>query len=78
MYLDVLNLNNVSCQNVIDGLGATSISCPALDRDLLATYFAYFIQSGFLDRPEQSQLLPLAQLLRLPLSAPVTELVAMT
>ena len=78
MYLDVLNLNNVSCQNVINGLGATSISCPALDRDLLATYFAYFIQSGFLDRPEQSQLLPLAQLLRLPLSAPVTELVAMT
>jgi amino acid adenylation domain-containing protein/thioester reductase-like protein len=77
MYLDVLNLANVSCQNVIDALGATSISCPALDSDLLATYFTYFIQSGFLDRPEQSQFLPLAQLLKLPLSEPVTELVAM-
>lgn len=55
-YLEVLNLSRVSCQNTIAGLAGTSISCPVMDTDLLDTYFAYFIQSGFLDRPQQQQI----------------------
>ena len=54
-YLEVLNLARVSCQNTISGLTGTSISCPAMDTDLLNTYFTYWIKSGFLDRPEPSQ-----------------------
>jgi amino acid adenylation domain-containing protein/thioester reductase-like protein len=50
-YLEVLTLDKVSCQNVTTGLAGTNISCPAIDRDLLDTYFTYFVQSGFLSRP---------------------------
>jgi amino acid adenylation domain-containing protein/thioester reductase-like protein len=75
-YLEVLNLTRVSCQNTIAGLAGTSINCPVMDTDLLNTYFAYFIQSGFLDRPEQPQLQAQPQIsptyVMLPLN-PVTE-----
>ncbi len=54
-YLDVLTLANVSCQNVTTGLAGTSISCPVLDREMLNTYFTYFVQSGFLDAPSMPQ-----------------------
>jgi amino acid adenylation domain-containing protein/thioester reductase-like protein len=54
-YLEVLTLEKVSCRNVISGLEETTISCPMLDADLLNTYFSYFIQSGFLTRPQSPQ-----------------------
>jgi amino acid adenylation domain-containing protein/thioester reductase-like protein len=75
-YLDVLNLGNVSCQNVIDGLVETSISCPEVNNALLGTYFAYFFQSGFLDYPEPQSSLSLDRLLKLPLAQSDTELLA--
>jgi amino acid adenylation domain-containing protein/thioester reductase-like protein len=73
-YLEVLNLGNVSRQHVNAGLAATTISCPALTSDLLATYFDYLIQSGFLDRPQPSMLL-LTELLKAPLTQSAPELV---
>ena len=74
--LDVLNLKNVSERNAIDGLKNTSISCPELTDDLLGTYFAYLIQSGFLDGLQQPQLLSLDALLELPLSQSTPEILA--
>jgi amino acid adenylation domain-containing protein/thioester reductase-like protein len=65
-YLEVLNLGNVSRQNVTDGLIETTICCPALNDDLLNTYFDYLINSGFLDRPQPSTL-SIAELLKAPL-----------
>jgi amino acid adenylation domain-containing protein/thioester reductase-like protein len=76
-YLEVLNLGNVSRQNVNEGLAETTISCPALTSDLLATYFTYLIQSGFLDHPQPSTL-SLPELLKAPLPQSDTELVVMT
>jgi amino acid adenylation domain-containing protein/thioester reductase-like protein len=76
-YLEVLNLGNVSRQNVDTGLAKTTISCPALDLDLLGIYFAYFSQSGFLDRPQPSTL-SISELLKAPLPQSDTELVVMT
>jgi thioester reductase-like protein len=39
------------CQNTLAGLAGSSIACPQVDAQLLSTYFAYFIESGFLDAP---------------------------
>ena len=39
------------CQNTLAGLAGSSIVCPQVDAQLLSTYFAYFIESGFLDAP---------------------------
>ncbi len=72
-YLEVLNLTRVSCQNTIAGLAGTSISCPAMDTDLLNSYFAYFVNSGFIDRPEQPQFPSLDLLLKMPLPQSVEE-----
>jgi thioester reductase-like protein len=44
-----------NCQNTLDGLVGTSIICPEIDSKLLNTYFSYFIRSGFLDTPQQSE-----------------------
>jgi amino acid adenylation domain-containing protein/thioester reductase-like protein len=58
-YLEVLNLDNVSCQNVMAGLAETEICCPEVNSKLLENYFTYFVQSGFLERqslPEQQLL----------------------
>jgi thioester reductase-like protein len=80
-YLEVLNLANVSCQNVNTGLtAADSIICPEIDRSLLGIYFDFFIQSGFLDYPEQQppsypQSLDMSQIL---LVHPATELLVAT
>ncbi len=52
-YLEVLTLEKVSCQNVLAGLAETRVCCPVLDTNLLNTYFSYFIESGFLTRPQQ-------------------------
>jgi amino acid adenylation domain-containing protein/thioester reductase-like protein len=81
-YLEVLNLDKVSCHNVIASLAEeNSISCPEINDDLLGTYFAYFVQSGFLDYPEQQPPLSHARLPEMPLSLlsyPVAELLVMT
>ncbi len=55
-FLDVLNLDKVSTQNAITGLAGTTIRCPDFDGSLLKTYFLYFLQSGFLGHPKQSEL----------------------
>lgn len=39
------------CQNTLDGLAGTSITCPPIDNQLLSTYFSYLIRSGFLESP---------------------------
>ncbi len=39
------------CQNTLTGLADSSIVCPPVDAQLLSTYFAYFIESGFLEAP---------------------------
>ncbi|MUH00601.1 amino acid adenylation domain-containing protein, partial [Scytonema sp. UIC 10036] len=40
------------CQNTLDGLTGTSISCPKIDDKLLRTFFSYFMHSGVLDAPQ--------------------------
>jgi amino acid adenylation domain-containing protein/thioester reductase-like protein len=84
-YLEVLTMDKVSCQNTIAGLVGTGISCPALDTELLNTYFTYLIESGFLDRaastswhrPAQPQFPLLDQLLKAPLPQSATEALMM-
>jgi amino acid adenylation domain-containing protein/thioester reductase-like protein len=83
-YLEVLDLSNVSRQNVDQGLVQTTISCPALDRDLLKVYFAYFTQSGFLNgltvtlsNRSQQPTVSISELLKTPLPQLETELVVM-
>jgi amino acid adenylation domain-containing protein/thioester reductase-like protein len=38
------------CQNVIDGMADTSVSCPPIDDKVLHTYFSYLIQNKFLNQ----------------------------
>lgn len=40
-----------NCQNTLARLADTSIACPPVDADTFATYFDYFVRSGFLDPP---------------------------
>ncbi|MBD2385758.1 non-ribosomal peptide synthetase family protein [Cylindrospermum sp. FACHB-282] len=37
------------CHNTLDGLADTSIVCPAINNQLLDTYFKYLLKQGFLD-----------------------------
>ncbi|NJL38965.1 MAG: hypothetical protein HC899_21130 [Leptolyngbyaceae cyanobacterium SM1_4_3] len=39
------------CQQTLQALAETSITCPPVNAQLLQTYFAYFVQSGFLNVP---------------------------
>ena len=39
------------CQNTLNALADTDITCPPVDDKLLRTYFSYFIHSGFLTPP---------------------------
>ena len=39
------------CQNTLDGLAGTDIVCPPINKELLDTYFSYFIKEGFLEAP---------------------------
>jgi phthiocerol/phenolphthiocerol synthesis type-I polyketide synthase E len=39
------------CRYTLDKLAGTSITCPRIDDRLLRTYFTYFINNGFLERP---------------------------
>jgi thioester reductase-like protein/amino acid adenylation domain-containing protein len=41
----------IDCQNMLDTLDGTAITCPAIDRDLFRTYISYFIDSGYLHAP---------------------------
>lgn len=41
----------ISCEKTLAALAGSSIICPPIDEKLLKTYFAYFIQSGFLKQP---------------------------
>ncbi|MDC0835285.1 thioester reductase domain-containing protein [Geitlerinema sp. CS-897] len=43
------------CQNTWDGLAGTDIICPPVDDKLLKTYFSYFIKTGFLPEPVESE-----------------------
>jgi thioester reductase-like protein len=38
----------LNCQNTVRQLTNSGITCAKVDRQLLSTYFAYFVQSGFL------------------------------
>jgi amino acid adenylation domain-containing protein/thioester reductase-like protein len=42
----------VSCQNVLEGLQATSIHCPAITPNLLKPWFSFLLKNGFLPSPE--------------------------
>ena len=49
------------CQNTLDGLENTSITCPAIDDRLLDIYFSYLIEAGFIappPMPERPQIKP--------------------
>ncbi|MCC5610103.1 amino acid adenylation domain-containing protein [Nostoc sp. CHAB 5834] len=41
----------LDCQNTLNGLAGTNISCPPVNNKLLKTYFSYFISNGFLEPP---------------------------
>ncbi|MEO0012373.1 MAG: hypothetical protein RLZZ535_762, partial [Cyanobacteriota bacterium] len=41
------------CQNTLQALAKTGISCPAMDEKLLRTYFAYLSKNGFLKPTRQ-------------------------
>lgn len=49
-YLETSSMTSQSfdCENTIKGLDTTSLICPPVDQQLIATYFDYFHQSGFL------------------------------
>ena len=40
------------CQNVVDGLVDSTIAYPTIEDKMLTTYFSYFINSGFLNSPQ--------------------------
>ena len=42
----------IGCQQTLNALADTSITCPPLDSNLLKIYFSYLIRSGFLDAPK--------------------------
>jgi len=46
-----LAMRRFGCRNTLEGLVGSGITCPPASADLLATYLAYFAESGFLDRP---------------------------
>jgi hypothetical protein len=41
----------IDCRNTLEGLAGSGITCPPVDRRLLATYFTAFIRSGFMEAP---------------------------
>jgi hypothetical protein len=42
------------CQNTLDGLAGSSVSCPPVSMALFGTYITYFNRTGFLDGPQQT------------------------
>ncbi|BAY66402.1 amino acid adenylation [Calothrix brevissima NIES-22] len=43
------------CQNTLNGLAGTSITCPPVNEQLLSTYLSYLIDKGFLKSPQPNQ-----------------------
>jgi thioester reductase-like protein len=43
------NGQRYDCAGTIDGLAGTSITCPAVDEELLNIYFSHFVTTGFLE-----------------------------
>jgi len=41
----------MSCRHTLEGLAGSSIICPAIDSQLLSTYFSYFQKSGYIPIP---------------------------
>ena len=41
------------CQNTLNSLVETSITCPSVSAELLNTYLSYYVSSGFLPTPQQ-------------------------
>jgi thioester reductase-like protein len=41
----------IDCRNTLEGLAGSGITCPPVDRRLLAIYFTAFIRSGFMEAP---------------------------
>ncbi|BAY50145.1 amino acid adenylation domain protein (plasmid) [Scytonema sp. HK-05] len=41
------------CQNTLNSLVGTSITCPSVSAELLNTYLSYYVSSGFLSAPQQ-------------------------
>ncbi|MBW4616302.1 MAG: polyketide synthase, partial [Desmonostoc vinosum HA7617-LM4] len=39
----------ISCQATLNALAGSSIACPSIDSQLLMTYTAYLVQTGFLN-----------------------------
>ena len=52
IYFQAKSSLRFDCQNTLDGLAGTAISCPPVDDKLLTTYFSYFIRTGFLEPPQ--------------------------
>src|SRR5262249_28495460 len=43
----------IDCQNTLDGLAGTPITCPIVNEELLQTYFSSFISRGTLPAPDR-------------------------
>lgn len=41
----------LKCDNALRDLAGASIACPPVDKQLLETYFSYFIRIGYLNAP---------------------------
>lgn len=50
--LEQTTIKKIDCQNTLNGLAKTSISCPPVDNKLLSTYFSYLTRSHFLNPPQ--------------------------
>jgi amino acid adenylation domain-containing protein/thioester reductase-like protein len=44
------------CQNTLNGLANTAITCPPVDENLLNVYISYLMEKGFLEAPQQELL----------------------
>jgi amino acid adenylation domain-containing protein/thioester reductase-like protein len=42
---------NIICRKTVEALSAKSIHCPAVDRSVLMSYFAFFVEQGFIAPP---------------------------
>jgi amino acid adenylation domain-containing protein/thioester reductase-like protein len=46
-----MTMGHHRCENTLDALKGSGVSCPAVDQRLLQTYFDFFIDAGFLVAP---------------------------
>ena len=50
------NACKFDCHQTVQTLVADNLRCPPLDRDLLKTYFSYFVQTGYLQNGKSLKL----------------------